>query len=374
MKVLFVATVRSHIGQFHIPTIKSLKERGVEVHAAFKNNSAQKPGLDLSCIDKVFEIPFDRSPFSLKNAEAYRQLKKVIEENNYDAIHCNTPVGSVLSRLIARNTDVKVIYTAHGFHFYKGCPVINRIVFYPIEKYLSKYTDALITINEEDFSLAKSKFKMKKAFLVNGVGVDMNKFHKADNEEKKLLRKQYDISKDDFVLIYPANLTKGKNHEMLFQTLKIILKTDKNVKLLLPGETELLEDFKKRVKELEIEKNVLFMGYRRDIEKLDALSDVSVSSSKREGLPVNIIEAMACANPVVATNVRGNRDLVENDVNGCLVSVDDCESMAKCILKIKNNTDIYEKYSQNSLKKSEKYSNENVVSQILDVYSYLRIL
>ncbi len=116
------------------------------------------------------------------------------------------------------------------------------------------------------------------------------------------------------------------------------------------------------------------MGYRRDIEKLDALSDVSVSSSKREGLPVNIIEAMACANPVVATNVRGNRDLVENDVNGCLVSVDDCESMAKCILKIKNNRDIYEKYSQNSLKKSEKYSNENVVGQILDVYSYLRIL
>ena len=141
MKVLFVATVRSHIGQFHMPFIKELKSRGCQVHAAFKDNSADKPGLDLSAVDKVYEVPFSRSPYSPDNIRAYKMLKKIIDENNYDAVHCHTPMGAVVARFAsidARKKETKVIYTAHGFHFYKGASKKNWLLFYPVEKYLSR--------------------------------------------------------------------------------------------------------------------------------------------------------------------------------------------------------------------------------------------
>lgn len=137
MKILFVATVRSHIGQFHMPFIRELKARGVEVHAAFKDNSADKPGLDLSAIDKTFEVPFERQPLRPNNIKAYRELKKIIDGNGYDAVHCHTPMGAVITRLAAksaRKKGTKVIYTAHGFHFFKGASIKKLDAFLPCRK------------------------------------------------------------------------------------------------------------------------------------------------------------------------------------------------------------------------------------------------
>lgn len=149
MKVLFVATVRSHIGQFHIPFIRELVRRGCRVEAAFKDNSADKPGLDLSGIARTYEVPFSRSPYSVDNLKAYQVLKKIIDEGRYDAIHCHTPMGAVVTRLAARDArkrGTKVIYTAHGFHFYNGAARKNWLLFYPVEKALAKDTDCLITL------------------------------------------------------------------------------------------------------------------------------------------------------------------------------------------------------------------------------------
>ena len=149
MKVLFVATVRSHIGQFHMPFIRELKAHGAQVDAAFKDNSADKPGLNLSAIDKTFEVPFERQPLRPDNIKAYKTLKKVIDSNNYDAIHCHTPMGAVIARLAAkgaRKKGTKVIYTAHGFHFFKGAPLKNWLFFYPVEKYLSNFFPAPFTL------------------------------------------------------------------------------------------------------------------------------------------------------------------------------------------------------------------------------------
>lgn len=378
MKILFVATVRSHIGQFHMPFIRELKARGVEVHAAFKDNSADKPGLDLSAIDKTFEVPFERQPLRPNNIKAYRELKKIIDGNGYDAVHCHTPMGAVITRLAAksaRKKGTKVIYTAHGFHFFKGASIKNWMLFYPVEKYLSKYTDCLITINSEDCELAhKKKFRAGKIYKVHGVGVELDKFKAVDADEKARLRAEYGYDGDTFIMIYPADLSVRKNQPMLFDALQKIAEKNKNVKLLLPGQPIRLEEYKRMVSERGIADNVEFLGYRRDINNLVGLSDLSVASSFQEGLPINIIEAMAMGNAIVATDVRGNNDAVEDGVNGYLVPVGDSDLMAEKILELMNDREKLRTFGENGLDMVKDFSTENVNREMLTIYDNLGLV
>lgn len=378
MKILFVATVRSHIGQFHMPFIRELKARGVEVHAAFKDNSADKPGLDLSAIDKTFEVPFERQPLRPNNIKAYRELKKIIDGNGYDAVHCHTPMGAVITRLAAksaRKKGTKVIYTAHGFHFFKGASIKNWMFFYPVEKYLSKYTDCLITINSEDCELAhKKKFRAGKIYKVHGVGVELDKFKAVDADEKARLRAEYGYDGDTFIMIYPADLSVRKNQPMLFDALQKIAEKNKNVKLLLPGQPIRLEEYKRMVSERGIADNVEFLGYRRDINNLVGLSDLSVASSFQEGLPINIIEAMAMGNAIVATDVRGNNDAVEDGVNGYLVPVGDSDLMAEKILELMNDREKLRTFGENGLDMVKDFSTENVNCEMLTIYGNLGLV
>ena len=378
MKILFVATVRSHIGQFHMPFIRELKARGVEVHAAFKDNSADKPGLDLSAIDKTFEVPFERQPLRPNNIKAYRELKKIIDGNGYDAVHCHTPMGAVITRLAAKSARKKgtmVIYTAHGFHFFKGASIKNWMLFYPVEKYLSKYTDCLITINSEDCELAhKKKFRAGKIYKVHGVGVELDKFKAVDADEKARLRAEYGYDGDTFIMIYPADLSVRKNQPMLFDALQKIAEKNKNVKLLLPGQPIRLEEYKRMVSERGIADNVEFLGYRRDINNLVGLSDLSVASSFQEGLPINIIEAMAMGNAIVATDVRGNNDAVEDGVNGYLVPVGDSDLMAEKILELMNDREKLRTFGENGLDMVKDFSTENVNREMLTIYGNLGLV
>lgn len=378
MKVLFVATVRSHIGQFHMPFIRKLKELGCTVDAAYKDNSDVKKGLDLSGIDNAYNVPFSRSPYSLDNISAYRQLKKIIDNGNYDAIHCHTPMGAVVTRLAAkdaRKKGTKVIYTAHGFHFYNGASRKNWLIFYNVEKYLAQFTDCLILINNEDYTLAKEKqFAAKKILKVNGVGVDLSKFKPVTKEEKLALRREYGFDDDDFILIYPADFCFRKNQEMIFDAVKNLISKNERIKLLLPGLNENENFYIERAEEMGIDKNVFFMGYRRDIDKLVALSDVSVSTSRQEGLPINLVEAMAVGNPLVVTDVRGNNDLAENEVNGFLVPLNDSSLMADRILQLYNDPKLAEKFGEFSIKKAEQYSEEAVVPEMVKIYKDLKLL
>lgn len=378
MKILFVATVRSHIGQFHMPFIRELKARGVEVHAAFKDNSADKPGLDLSEIDKTFEVPFERRPLRPNNIKAYRELKKIIDGNGYDAVHCHTPMGAVITRLAAksaRKKGTKVIYTAHGFHFFKGASIKNWMFFYPVEKYLSKYTDCLITINSEDCELAyKKKFRAGKIYKVHGVGVELDKFKAVDADEKAHLRAEYGYDGDTFIMIYPADLSVRKNQPMLFDALQKIAEKNKNVKLLLPGQPIRLEEYERMISERGIADNVEFLGYRRDINNLVGLSDLSVASSFQEGLPINLIEAMAMGNAIVATDVRGNNDAVEDGVNGYLVPVGDSDLMAEKILELMNDREKLRTFGENGLDMVKDFSTENVNREMLTIYGNLGLV
>ena len=336
MRILYIATVRSHIGQFHVPVINALKAAGHEVHAAYHDNSADKPGLDLSMLDKVFEVPFERSPYSPQNVKACKILKKIIDEGNYDIIHCHTPVGGVMTRIAAkdaRKRGTKVFYTAHGFHFYKGAPKKYWAMFYPVEKALAKETDVLITINQEDYDLANKHFKARKVVKVNGVGVDLSKFHVATAEEKQSAREVLGIHPEQFVMLCAADLSVRKNQPMIFRAMARIKDECPNMVALLPGQPILKDEYEKLCAELGISNMVQLMGYRRDIDKLLAACDCVISSSRQEGLPMNLIEAAASGRYIIATDVRGNADVVKQSGFGALVKLNDDEAMAREIRK-----------------------------------------
>lgn len=373
MKILFVATVRSHIGQFHMPLINRLVEAGHCVEAAFKDNSSEKKGLDLSSISKTFEVPFERSPFKFSNISAFFKLKKIINEGNYDIIHCHTPMGAVLTRLAAitaRKKGTKVFYTAHGFHFYKGCSKKNWLVFYPIEKFLSRFTDCLILINNEDFELAINKrFAAKKIIKTHGVGVDNSKFSKNIYFDEKVLKEKLGIEKDDLVLMFTADLCNRKNQQMLLYAVATIKNIIPNVKLLLPGQPTLLEEFQEIVNKLNIDDNVKFLGYRRDIPELLFITDFVVSSSKQEGLPINLVEAMSMSKPMVVTDVRGNSDLIEDGKGGYLIELNNHLEMANKIIELHNNQELCLQMGKYNLKAAEKFYLSNVLLELKSIYN-----
>ncbi|MCR5207529.1 MAG: glycosyltransferase family 4 protein [Eubacterium sp.] len=378
MKILYVATVRSHIGQFHIPFIKKLKELGCTVDGAYRDNSSDKPGLDTSALDNVYEIPFTRTPYSFDNIKAYFRLKKLLKANNYDAVHCHTPMGGVITRLAAkslRKKGLKVIYTAHGFHFYNGASKKNWLLYYNAEKYLAKYTDCLITINREDYEIAKKDFSSAGSICkVNGVGVDFNKFTAKTAEEKKELRKRYGYSDEDFLIIYPADFCYRKNHIMLLEAVKLVYDKHKNVKLLLPGLQTENGECVRFCNENGLNEAVEFLDYRRDIYDFAGMCDLSVSTSRQEGLPINLIEAMGLGNPILASDVRGNNDVVEDGVNGYLVKLNDSAAMAERICGLIENREKLEEFSENGRRLSVKYGTEPVIEKMLKVYRSLELI
>ena len=378
MKILYVATVRSHVGQFHIPFIERLNELGCTVDGAYSDNSEQKQGLDTSALNKEYDVPFSRSPYSASNLMAYKVLKKIINENDYDAVHCHTPMGGVVARLAVKNSkkkNIKVIYTVHGFHFYKGSPKFNWTFFYPVEKYLSNYTDCIVTINNEDYELAQTDdFKAAKIFKVDGVGVDLTQFSPVTKEEKAALREEYGFSQNDFIMIYPADFCERKNQMMLLKALEIILQKHKNVKLLMPGLQDYIAECQQYIDEHNLGDYAIPMGYRRDIPKLIGLSDLSLSSSRQEGLPINLIEAMAMGNAIVTSDVRGNNDLVQDGVNGYLVKLNDSETMAERINYLIENPEIIEKFGKAALELVQKYSVENAVREMEEIYKELELI
>ncbi|WP_313432456.1 glycosyltransferase family 4 protein [Siminovitchia terrae] len=333
-KILFCATVDTHFSSFHLPYLQWFKQQGWEVHVAAAGNEI------LPYVDKKFNIPIGRSPFSRSNRGAYKELRSIIEENQYAIIHCHTPMGGVLSRLAARKSrrrGTKVIYTAHGFHFFKGAPLINWLIYYPIEKMLAHYTDYLITINIEDFTRAvKNRFKANMIEHVHGVGVNTDFYTPVKKIHKAKLREKYHYSDDAFLMFNAAEFNKNKNQKVLIKALALIKEQVPHARLLLAGEGPLFNECKHLSIELGVEKMVDFLGYRNDIQSLLNMSDIAVASSLREGLPVNVMEAMACSLPIIASDNRGHRELVVNDQNGWLFNNNPVEFSEKITLLYKD--------------------------------------
>lgn len=365
-KVLFTANLDSFFYKFLIPYLKWFKEHGYEVHVATKGNNFKIP-----YCDKRFDVCFARTPFTFDNIKSYNQLKQILKENDYDIIHCHTPLGGVITRLAAnkyRKKGTRVIYTAHGFHFFKGASMIYWLLYYPTEKFLAKYTDTLLTMNKEDYEASK-KFKGPKKIFVNGVGVPEEKFSiEVTDVEKKELRQSLNINENDFVMIYTAELSKRKNQKYLIDTFECLNKKYSNLILLLPGNDSMNGYLQEYVKEIGLEEKIKFLGFRKDVPKLLRISNLAVSSSHQEGLPVNIMEAMYAGLPVVCTACRGQVDLITDEINGYLVKQNEKENFAKAIEKIYKDEKIAKKFGENNKESVKKYLLQDVMKEMESVY------
>lgn len=370
-KVLFVATVvKTHIMEFHIPYLKMFKEMGWETAVAARNDYENPADCVIPYCDIYYNIPFERNPLKPGNLKAYKELKHIIDEGEYDIIHCHTPVGAMLTRLAAkqaRKQGTKVFYTAHGFHFYKGASVINWILYYPVEKWLSRYTDVLITINKEDYERAKT-FKAGKVCYVPGVGIDLKKFN-AGYVNKEQKRKEIGVSADDFVLLSVGELIPRKNHEVVIRALSVLKQLDKlnHIEYVICGRGSYEADLRKLAEGLDVADHVHFLGYRNDISEICNCADLFVFMSHQEGLPVALMEAMACGLPAVCSNIRGNTDLIEDGVTGLLAN-NTPEEVAQSISKMKSDTALRNRVASAALQKIKQFDLSSVEDEMSKIY------
>lgn len=365
-KVLFVARLAEHINHFHLPYIKYLKEQGCSVDVVTVGDE------EILGIDNHFKIPMQRNPISWSNIKSYKVLKEIIDKNDkYKVIHCHMPLSGIITRFASRNTRKKgtsILYTAHGFHFFKGAPFFNWMVYYPIEKLVSRWTDCIITINQEDYEIAKNKLHSKDVKLINGIGVDIEEFSVVTENEKIQIRRKFGFDDNDFIMIYVAELSNRKNQEYLIDRVMELKEEISNFKLLLIGRGSKKEILEEKIRDYNLQDNVFLLGYRKDINDLMKMADVAVSTSKQEGLPVNILEAMATGLPAVVTNCRGNRDLIENSVNGFVVEKDK-EFVEKLILLSYDRT-LRNNLGVKSRMMVKDYTLESVMAEMIKIYSY----
>lgn len=371
MKVLLTATVQSHICQFHKPLVEILHAHGYEVHVAAKDNLSEKNGLALDFVDKVYDIPFSRSPKSLSNLTAYRQLKAIIEENHYDVIHCNTPMGGVITRLAAqkaRKSGTRVFYTAHGFHFYRGAAKKNWILFYPIEKFMSRLTDCLITISKEDYALVAQKFHCPISHI-HGVGINTSKYDAVTEEEIGVLRRKFGWE-NAVLILCTGELNNNKNQRTIIQAMPQVVKKVPTAKLLIAGNGPNRDALNALISTLHMEDVVELLGYRTDLEKYVHMCDMAVSASFREGLGVNILEAMYCQKAVVASDNRGHRELVEDHKSGYLVDAGTADQFSERIILLAENENLRQEMAEAGKKRSEAYTDLCVKEELAAIYGF----
>lgn len=368
-KILYVTTISKTINAFLVPHIKYLIDQGDQVDVA--TNITDEINQELIHYKvKIFQIDFQRNPISLNNKKAYDEIKKLQLKNRYDIVHVHTPVASFVTRLALRNEErLKIVYTCHGFHFYKGSSIFSWMIFYPLEKLAAKWTDRLVTINSEDFEIA-SKFKLRnngQVSKMNGVGIDKERYI-IENFNKNEYRKKLNLNKDDFVILVLAELNKNKNHIQLIKAMALLKDNYPNIKAIFAGNGPLEEEVKKQIKEYGLEEKISLLGWRDDTTELINLSNVVGLFSKREGLGKCLLEGMICGKSVVATNTRGPRELIEHGVNGLMFDIDDINETSKAIEKIYIDKNLRNLFEKRVVKTSEKYLLDNVLNQLSCVY------
>lgn len=376
-----LASVASMIDQFNMPNIRLLKEIGYEVDVAtnfLKGSTCSDEKIsDLKKIlnelnVRCFQIDFSRNVLNIgENIKAYTQTKKIIDENNYALIHSHSPIGGFLSRIAARDArknGTKMIYTAHGFHFFKGAPLMNWLIFYPIEKISSKLTDILVTITHEDYKLAQKKMYAKKVVYVPGIGIDTAMFAPKDEDAaiNAHKRDELGISKDDIVMLSVGELNKNKNHEIVLRSMAQL--GHSNLHYVIAGRGDLKEYLKQLAQNLGVGDQLHLLGFRTDVKELFKMADFFVHPSFREGLSVAVMEAMANGLPVICSEIRGNTDLIEDNKGGYLFKPAEQKTVYQALKNIMGSSDIKTMGLYN-LKKAEKLDIKAVLEVMRCIYA-----
>lgn len=388
-KALLVTTVSGFVPQFEMNNVKILQEMGYEVHYA-ANYDMPSYGKDNHRLDGTgiirHQIDFVRSPYSVQNLRVYRQLKTLVQQETFDLVHCHTPMGGVMARLTAHGAGVKnVIYTAHGFHFFKGAPLKNWLVYYPVERWLSRWTDQQICINQEDYRRAKT-FHAKQVDYVPGVGVDLKKIQILSEQERLDKKNELGIALQKQVLLSVGELIHRKNHESVIRAIAKL--NDPSLLYVICGHGILEESLKKLVSELGLTSQVWFAGYRTDVMELYQIADLYVFPSYQEGLPMALLEAMSCGSPVVCSKIRGSSDLmgqiqeknaqhkqVEMKKAWCLcdggimvAKADDVDAYVESIRYCMAHSEWLQHCGQRNANEAEQFSLERVDARMREIY------
>lgn len=376
--VLIAASAASMIDQFNLPNIRLLKSLGYDVDVAANfmdgNTCTDEKIKELTeLLERMsvdcYQIDFDRKVTDVKaHIKAFRQLDAVatgravplnvirhhkicpVDGCRYSFMHVHSPIGGAVGRIIAKKHHIRTIYTAHGFHFYDGAPLKNWLIFYPVEKELSRITDVLITINKEDYRRAKKKFHAGKVVYIPGVGIDIEKFSSglADPEKK---RRELGIDSATILLLSVGELIPRKDHETVIRALAEISRP--KIQYLIAGKGEMEHRLKALAGRLGLNGKVHFLGFRTDISELCQAADIFVFPSLQEGLPLALMEAAACGTPVVCSDIRGNKDLVHDErflFKGG--STDDAVRCLKGLLTSRKNIKIFAKKTVEANKKA----------------------
>lgn len=371
--VLFIASIAGHIRSFHIPMLKRFKELGFSTYVACRDD-----GLGLEYIDKIFDIKFERSPMSLKNIKVQKELTELILGNEFDVISCHTPTASILTRKAykkfrkKKSFQSRLFYTSHGFHFYNGGPFFSNLIFSRIEKYYSKYTDVLITINDEDFEYAKKNFPctVKK---INSMGIDGSIFCAISSDEKASLRERLGIQKDSICLICIGELNDNKNQSFLLRVFAELVARLKGqgydvhsrLRFIIAGEGPNKESLVALVKDLGVEHQVEFTGFVSNISDYIKASDIGLGASFREGFGIGIGQEMACGLPVVINNNRGHRELLDSKD---LVDALDEDLYVEKLLMLLTDSMHYESQREKMLHTSKKFELTKIVCDLEKIY------
>ncbi|RHM62812.1 MULTISPECIES: glycosyltransferase family 4 protein [Coprobacillaceae] len=351
-----------------IPCLKNALNMGFDVIVGINRNKPE----ELKSIElpvKFYDSHTYRSIVNLHdNYIAYKNLCNVIEKNDIEVIHCNTPVGGLIGRLVGKKYHIKkVIYTAHGFHFFKGAPLFNRTILKWAEQIMAHWTDAIITMNQEDYESAQ-KFTLKKGgkiYKVHGVGITLSDFQNTGNRKEK--RVELNLNDDDIALISAGDLVPRKNYTVAIEAIAQL--NTKNIHYFICGRGPELENLKELSIQLGIENQIHFLGFRTDIKELLFASDIFLFSTFQEGLPRSMMEAMACGLPCIASNIRGNNDLIIPYENGILCDPNSPNEFADAINTLIYNSKLREKMSHQNLLLIKDYDVDRVKEEIRAIYS-----
>lgn len=371
-KILFISNVTNRITSFATASIAASHNLGLEFFQAanwrdtdpeFIRGEEEKYGI------KINNFCISRNPFASSNLTAYREIVDLIKRENIDFIHCNTPTGGILGRMAGKKCGVKkVIYQAHGFHFYQGAPKKNWAVYYPIEKMLARYTDAIITINKEDYELAKKKFRLRgngSVYYVPGVGIDLSQFeiNKKIRAEK---RAELGLNDTDFVIISVGELNGNKNNAVIISAMEKLRKD--NVHYVLCGVGDRQDELQRSADGAGLHGNVHFLGYRKDVKELYQAADCFVMPSFREGLSRSVMEAMASGLPCVVSKIRGNVDLVDEGKGGFLLTPTDADGFASAIERLCCDRALCDEMSRYNLEKIKEFDASVVEDGLTKIY------
>ena len=371
-KALLVTTVSGFVPQFEMNNVRLLQERGYEVHYAsnfdmpsYGDNNDRLKGTGIRC----HQIAFAREPWNLQNMSAVRELAALIRREGVSLLHCHTPMGAACARVAAARTGLRnVIYTAHGFHFFDGAPKKNWLIYYPVEKFLSRYTDSLLLINREDYARARKKFSARHTDLLPGVGIDIGAVQRGSAESKGL-REELGILPGQRVLLTAGEMIPRKNQALLLEVLRRL--NHPTLTLIILGHGKLQDELKAKARVLGVEAQVIFPGYRTDVFRFYGIADLFLFPSLQEGLPVAVMEAMAAGLPGVAPGGRGNRDLILPGKGGELLSphrATDWEKVVSILLGDCKKREAYGLYNRQRIGAFSREANETKMREIYARY------